>query len=289
VVKVSHARCRQCGQTRHRNVRANLCAECWKQRKPQQQREWREIKERRADRRVEEEAVAAGREICEGSGEAVLQAYRTWNGVASATGGRVYPNRRGELAECSWCKQMISVNLDGKLARHAWVAPTQAAAATPELEEEQPMAERRPYVRLSPEQRAEVIDLYLHSETPLKEIASAYGIPETAPYRYLSEAGIRWRRGDSEEPPMSERTLPPHIEAMKDVHVAPAKAQVEEAIAARPSLIPQVPAPEVETPAEGWRVRVEGTLYLRGSLDQVVAQLRRDHPLLKIRSLEAVE
>jgi hypothetical protein len=51
MVKISHARCRKCGQTRHRGARFNLCRNCWVQLKPQVRAGWRDIKERRRARR----------------------------------------------------------------------------------------------------------------------------------------------------------------------------------------------------------------------------------------------
>ena len=38
--------------------------------------------------------------------------------------------------------------------------------------------------------------------------------------------------------------------------------------------------------AEEWRVRVEGTMFLRGSLEEIIARVKRDHPLLKITAIQ---
>jgi len=175
VVRVSHAKCRQCGQTRHRNAKANLCGRCWRQRKPEIQQQWRDIKARRA---------------------------QTRNGHVEAE----------------------------------TEAPLTIAAAIEEVQEEVAQRQR---VMLSPEQKQEIVDLYMNSDTPVKEIAATYGVPETAPFRLLSEAGISWRRGDRvpETRLGPKRELPPHIAAMQDVHVAPEPV--------KPSLLDQ-PAPELE-------------------------------------------
>jgi hypothetical protein len=68
---------------------------------------------------------------------------------------------------------------------------------------------------LTPEQEAEIVNLYTTTDQPVNEIARAYGIADTMPFRILSKNGVTWRRGDS-----VGRVLPPHIEAMKEVHVA---------------------------------------------------------------------
>jgi len=47
LVVTSHAKCRDCGQVRHKIARLNLCQECWEKIKPSVRREWREIKDRR--------------------------------------------------------------------------------------------------------------------------------------------------------------------------------------------------------------------------------------------------
>jgi len=53
----SHARCRQCGQARHKIARFNICQSCWEQTKPSIRQYWRQIKERRALRRAVEAHV----------------------------------------------------------------------------------------------------------------------------------------------------------------------------------------------------------------------------------------
>jgi transposase-like protein len=164
VVKVSHARCRQCGQTRHRNAKSNLCGRCWKLRKPEVQQAWRDIKARRALKREN---------------------------------GHVYEEE-------------------------VRLAP----------EEEAQIVAQRKRVLLSAEQKQEIVDLYMNSDTPVKEIASTYGVTETAPFRILSESGISWRRGDRmpDTRPGPKRELPPHIAAMQEVHVAPTPAPEPERV-----------------------------------------------------------
>ena len=51
MVVASHAKCRQCGGTRHKTARLNLCKQCWERVKPEVRRQWRDVKERRAARR----------------------------------------------------------------------------------------------------------------------------------------------------------------------------------------------------------------------------------------------
>jgi len=77
---------------------------------------------------------------------------------------------------------------------------------------------------LTPEQELEIVSLYTTTDTPVKEIASTYGVGETTPFRILTKHGVSWRRGDlmPESKPGPKRELPPHIAAMQDVHVAPA-------------------------------------------------------------------
>ncbi|HEY1295423.1 MAG TPA: transposase [Chloroflexota bacterium] len=161
---------------------------------------------------------------------------------------------------------------------------------------------RAPRTVLTPEQKQEIVSLYTDTDTPVKEIASTYGIADTHPFAILNEFGVRWRRGDRtpESRTGPKRELPPHIAAMQEVHVAeptPApepKLTVEAAIRELPPIAPQEQdaAPnglEPEPDLEGWRVRVEGTLLLHGSLENVLKQIRRNHPLLKVKSLEVVE
>jgi len=279
VVKVSHARCRRCGQARHRTAKFNLCQRCWEKEKVVQRSKWREIKVRRALKRELEVAVAAGRVICEGSGDMALMAASALpDGFGRGVAHAALPRGRGEQAECPWCKQQVAVNLDGKFARHA-IKEAETPLPKP-VEEEVTELPRRS--ALTSEQEQEILKLYTDTDTPLREIAETYGVPETTPFRLLNKFHIAWRRGDRDGGPHSgpKRQLPAHIEAMKDVHVAPPTPRIEPA----PE---REPAPEVVT--EGWRIRVEGTLFLRGTFDEVIAQLRRDHPLLKVRSLEAVE
>ena len=52
LVVTSHAKCRRCGQARHKTARFNLCQVCWEKLKPEIRREWRTIKERRHARRT---------------------------------------------------------------------------------------------------------------------------------------------------------------------------------------------------------------------------------------------
>lgn len=61
----SHAKCRNCGQIRHKISRLNLCRECWLQTKPQIKERWRSIKSRRLLRRAVEEVLAARAEAPE--------------------------------------------------------------------------------------------------------------------------------------------------------------------------------------------------------------------------------
>ena len=68
---------------------------------------------------------------------------------------------------------------------------------------------------LTPEQEQEIITLYTTTDQPVTEIARAYGVADTLPFRILTKNGVTWRRVDS-----PNRVLPPHIEAMKEVHVA---------------------------------------------------------------------
>jgi hypothetical protein len=218
VVKVSHAKCRQCGQTRHRNAKFNLCGQCWRLRKPQVQEQWRAIKDRRAERR---------------------------------TNGAVHVE---EVVVLAAAREEVHV-----------VAP-------------------RPKVSLSPEQRQEIIDLYMNSDTPVKEIASTYGVPETAPFRILSEAGITWRRGDRmpESRPGPKRVLPPHIAAMQEVHVAPTPAPEPKPapeptlldVAVRNGPLPTLPnIADVDQPV--WRVEFSGALDLVApSFDEAVKMAR---------------
>jgi transposase-like protein len=92
-----------------------------------------------------------------------------------------------------------------------------AAAVEQVLEEDHAPMPRGRASSLTPEQEAEIINLYTTTDQPVVEIARAYGIPETGPFRVLAKNNVSWRRGDS-----PGRVLPPHIEAMKEVHVAPA-------------------------------------------------------------------
>jgi hypothetical protein len=54
LVVTSHAKCRECGDTRHKIARFNLCQACWEKVKPSIRREWREIKDRRRLRQAVE-------------------------------------------------------------------------------------------------------------------------------------------------------------------------------------------------------------------------------------------
>ena len=57
VAVVSHAKCRDCGQIRHKIARLNLCQTCWERVKPTIRRQWREIKDRRRLRRAVDEHI----------------------------------------------------------------------------------------------------------------------------------------------------------------------------------------------------------------------------------------
>jgi hypothetical protein len=83
--------------------------------------------------------------------------------------------------------------------------------------EEKPMPRGRPPV-LTPEQELEIVNLYTTTDTPVQEIADTYSIGRTGPFKVLDRHGISWRRNDTQ--PAPQRLLPPHIEAMKSVHVA---------------------------------------------------------------------
>lgn len=191
MVKVSHARCRQCGQTRHRNARFNLCGKCWQAKKADVQSGWRTIKDRRA-----------------------LKRGVTTNGATHES--------------------------DAELIV--------AAAIDQVLEEEPALMPRGRAPSLTPEQEAEIVNLYTTTDMPVTEIANAYGLGHTSPFRILSKNGVSWRRGDTRE-------LPPHIEAMKQVHVAapPAPEPTLEAVLQEEPM--STPAPEpvptlVETMAD---------------------------------------
>lgn len=160
MVKVSHAKCRNCGASRHRNSKRNLCQACWLKVKPQVVQNWREIKLRRSLKR---------------------------NGVTHAEEGALIV----------------------------------AAAVEQTFEEVHPEMPRGRAPTLTPEQEQEIVNLYTTTDTPVTEIAKTYEIGDTVPYRVLTKHGIAWRRGDTH---MGERVLPPHIEAMKEVHVAPTPA-----------------------------------------------------------------
>lgn len=215
MVRISHAKCRRCGQTRHRNAKRNLCGSCWAKEKHHVQDHWREIKARRAAKR---EALVSPEEV-----GVPLSMQEAIEEVLAVPNGHV---------------------------------------------------ERAPRTRLTPEQKQEIVDLYMNTDTPVKEIASTYGVPETAPFRLLGEFGISWRRGDRmpESRPGPKRELPPHIEAMKEVHVAPTREPVA---AVAPN--GQVPAVDLEEGASRWSVVyvTTATLTVRAdTFDQAAAKAR---------------
>lgn len=59
MVNRSHAKCRQCGQSRHKNARFNLCGHCWAKVKPSVRESWKHIKERRQLRAAVDSYVGA--------------------------------------------------------------------------------------------------------------------------------------------------------------------------------------------------------------------------------------
>jgi len=63
LVTTSHAKCRQCGQARHKIARFNICQGCWEETKPSIRAYWRGIKERRALRRAVDTHVREQQEL----------------------------------------------------------------------------------------------------------------------------------------------------------------------------------------------------------------------------------
>jgi len=215
VVRVSHARCRRCGQTRHRNAKRNLCGQCWSEEKHHVRQGWRDIKDRRALKRA--------------------QAEQPTNG-----------------------------HIPEEVIQTAEVSQAAVQAATPPDPTASRGGKRRAH-ELSPEQVQEIIDLYTQTDTSVPEIASTYGVSATFPYLVLSRAGITWRRGDSEGfKPEPKRELPPHIEAMKEIHVA------------TPTSAP-APAPTAneKAPVGEWQVEFTGAIKLHAiSFDEAVRLAR---------------
>lgn len=48
----SHARCRGCGKARHSYAKFGLCQTCWQEKKPEHRQRWRDLKARRAAKRL---------------------------------------------------------------------------------------------------------------------------------------------------------------------------------------------------------------------------------------------
>lgn len=72
VATTSHAKCRDCGGTRHKIARLNLCQGCWEKVKPAVRREWRDIKERRQLRQAVDEHITEQRRQREAQDQMVL-------------------------------------------------------------------------------------------------------------------------------------------------------------------------------------------------------------------------
>lgn len=122
---------------------------------------------------------------------------------------------------------------------------------------------------LTPDQEQEIVSLYTTTDTPVHEIAETYGIGETSPFRILNKHGVAWRRGDT-----SGRVLPPHIEAMKEVHVAPNSTPAPQPEPTR--IRESVPAqPDAQAAVPMWRIEFSGALDLAAaSFDDAVTLAR---------------
>jgi transposase-like protein len=166
-----------------------------------------------------------------------------------------HKHARANLCRLCWLKEKAQKEQrwrDVKQSRHERDARTLARAMNaPELEPEdlelEPSFEEEPdepmkRIKLTDEQEAEIVHLYTTTDTPVTEIARAYGLVDTYPFTVLNRHGISWRRGSGEAAPT--RQLPPQIAAMSAVRVEP-KPPVR---AVEPQKAPAMPEPTTPVP-----------------------------------------
>lgn len=228
MVRVSHQKCRQCGQAAHRGMRHNLCGRCWARRKPQEKAKWREIKQQRALKRA----------------RILAQAEPYANGVVEPV---VLKEEDSPVAEATQEPVTISA-------------------------------------MLTPEQEQEMIALYTTTDTPVTEIARAFGVTSTYPYSILKKHGVPAKRGLF-GPRAQPRELPAHIAAMQEVQVPQPEKESKFTIIDN-RVKPEAPKSFEQQVAEAlpvtradelpaWQVEFSGALEIRAaSFDEAVKAAR---------------
>lgn len=267
MVNTSHARCRQCGQARHKMARFNLCQRCWEEVKPSVRERWKQIKERRALRRAVDAHVA---EVMRAPAleEDTLHVSESSNGIIGHQDDLQAQIDSGQLPDDKVAEAIDYI----KAKNNGRIPPlgTRERGIYMRLHSRMP----RKIWSLSEEQEHEIIRLYKDPSIPLKEIVQAYGSTDlTMIYRVLDKHGEPHNRlAAQRQPPPPQLSLPGDDARRKAATAALFGPAVP------PASPPPVPAPNVEAAARQWAITFVPTARTEtvaaASFDAAVAQIR---------------
>lgn len=152
---------------------------------------------------------------------------------------------------------------------------------------EQPRA-----ARLTDEDRAAIVNLYVTTSTPLKEIGQTYGIRDTYVFYLLKQAHISWRRGDGTQAPTLEEhsngVVPEVVHDLPEDNVKALERMLklpEQPSKPEPVRAPVLPEPMEEGGAasplgpdeQTWHIEYRGSMLVRAaSIDQAIERARVD-------------